>query len=178
MAEQCTILKLIASNQVEVSKMLKAVLGEEKSEVPPSGGSAVGGAPSGSTPPAFPHGLPPPASTFGNTAPTAFMPFVPPGPPQAPSVVQAKFWRFQPVVAPAYEPNESRNPPSAAYSQQDVPSKNPAYLEVFDSESNKTRAISPTGRDPQTQLAALNASFVPKGWMMIPESGKVHRLYF
>ena len=73
MAEQCTILKLIASNQVEVSKMLKAVLGEEKSEVPPSGGSAVGGAPSGSTPPAFPHGFPPPASTFGNTAPTAFM---------------------------------------------------------------------------------------------------------
>ena len=178
MAEQCTILKLIASNQVEVSKMLKAVLGEEKSEVPPSGGSTVGGAPSGSTPPAFPHGLPPPASTFGNTAPTSFMPFVPPGPPQAPSVVQAKFWRFQPVVAPAYEPNESRNPPSAAYSQQDVPSKSPAYLEVFDSESNKTRAISPTGRDPQTQLAALNAAFVPKGWMMIPETGKVHRLYF
>ena len=58
-------------------------------------------------------------------------------------------------------------------SHEDVPSKNPAYLEVFDSESNKTRAISPTG-----QLAALNASFVPKGWMMIPESGKVHRLYF
>ena len=177
MAEQCTILKTIASNQVEVSKMLKAVLGEERPDVPPSGGSAVGGAPAGSTPPAFPHGLPSPASTFGNTAPTAFMPFVPPGPPPSPSVVQAKFWRFQPVLAPAYEPNESRNPPSAAYSQQEVPSKNPAYLEVFD-EAGKTRAISPTGRDPQTQLDALNASFVPKEWMMIPQSGKVHRLYF
>ena len=71
MAEQCTIMKTIASNQVEVSKMLKAVLGEERSDVPPSGGGAVGGAPAGSTPPAYPHGLPPPASTFGNTAPTA-----------------------------------------------------------------------------------------------------------
>ena len=44
MAEQCTIMKTIASNQVEVSKMLKAVLGEERSDVPPSGGGAVGGA--------------------------------------------------------------------------------------------------------------------------------------
>ena len=122
-------LKTIASNQVEVSKMLKAVLGEEKSDVPPSGGGAVGGAPAGSSPPAFPHGLPPPASTFGNTAPTAFMPFVPPGPPPSPSVIQAKFWRFQPVLAPAYEPNESRNPPSAAYSQQEVPSRSAGYLE-------------------------------------------------
>ena len=176
MAEQCAIMKTIASNQVEVSKMLKAALGEERSDVPPSGGGAVGGAPAGSTPPAYPHGLPPPVSTFGNTAPTPFMPFVPPGPPPSPSVIQAKFWRFQPVLAPAYEPNESRNPPSAAYSQQEVPSKSAGYLEVFDEAGNK-RAISPTGRDPQTQLDALNASFVPKGWMMIPQSGKVHRLY-
>ena len=55
--------------------------------------------------------------------------------------------------------------------------KSAGYLEVFDEAGNK-RAISPTGRDPQTQLDALNASFVPKGWMMIPQSGKVHRLYF
>ena len=130
MAEQCAIMKTIASNQVEVSKMLKAAIGEERSDVPPSGGGAV-------------------VSTFGNTAPTPFMPFVPPGPPPSPSVIQAKFWRFQPVRAPSYEPNESRN----------------------------QSAISPTGRDPQTQIDALNASFVPKGWMMIPQSGKVHRLY-
>ena len=51
MAEQCAIMKTIASNQVEVSKMLKAAIGEERSDVPPSGGGAVGGAPAGSTPP-------------------------------------------------------------------------------------------------------------------------------
>ena len=172
MAEQCTLMKTIASNQVEVSKMLKAAIGEEKSDVPPSGGGAVGGAPAGSTLPVYPHGFPPPLSTFGNTAPTPFMPFVPPGPPPSPSVIQAKFWRFQPVLAPSYEPNESRTPPSAAY----LPSKNAGYLEVIDEAGNK-RAISPTGRDPQTQIDALNASFVPRGWMMVPQSGKVHRLY-
>ena len=176
MAEQCTLMKTIASNQVEVSKMLKAAIGEEKSDVPPSGGGAVAGVPAGSTLPVYPPGFPPPLSTFGNTAPTPFMPFVPPGPPPSPSVIQAKFWRFQPVLAPSYEPNESRNPPSAAYSQQEVPSKNAGYLEVIDEAGNK-RAISPTGRDPQTQIDALNASFVPRGWMMVPQSGKVHRLY-
>ncbi len=176
MAEQCTLMKTIASNQVEVSKMLKAAIGEEKPEVSPSGGGTIGGAPGGSNPPGYPS-FPPPPSTFGNTPPTPFMPFAPPGPPPSSGVLQAKFWRFQPVLAPAYEPNESRNPPSAAYSQQEVPSRNASYLEVTD-EANNKRAISPTGRDPQTQLDALNASFVPRGWMMVLQSGKVHRLYF
>ena len=162
MAEQCAIMKTIASNQVEVSKMLKAAIGEERSDVPPSGGGTAGGAPAGSTPPVYRHGFPPPVSTFGNTAPTPFMPFVPPGPPPSPSVIQAKFWRFQPVLAPSYEPNESRNPPSAAYSQQEVPSKNAGYLEAFDEAGNK-RAISPTGRDPQTQLDALNLPLFRRG---------------
>ena len=125
--------------------------------------------------PPYPPGFPQPPTTFGNIAPAPFMPFVPPGPPPASSVIQAKFWRFQSVVAPSYEPNESRNPPSAAYSQQEVPSKNPGYLEVVDESGNK-RAVSPTGRD-QSQTDSLNASFVPRGWMLVPQSGKVHRLY-
>ena len=175
MAEQCTLMKTIASNQVEVSKLLKAAIGEEKSDVPPSGGTAAAGVPAGSTMPPYPPGFPQPPTTFGNIAPAPFMPFVPPGPPPASSVIQAKFWRFQPVVAPSYEPNESRNPPSAAYSQQEVPSKNPGYLEVVDESGNK-RAVSPTGRD-QSQTDSLNASFVPRGWMLVPQSGKVHRLY-
>ena len=175
MAEQCTLMKTIASNQVEVSKLLKAAIGEEKSDVPPSGGTAAAGVPAGSTMPPYPPGFPQPPTTFGNIAPAPFVPFVPPGPPPASSVIQAKFWRFQPVVAPSYEPNESRNPPSAAYSQQEVPSKNPGYLEVVDESGNK-RAVSPTGRD-QSQTDSLNASFVPRGWMLVPQSGKVHRLY-
>ena len=175
MAEQCTLMKTIASNQVEVSKLLKAAIGEEKSDVPPSGGTAAAGVPAGSTMPPYAPGFPQPPTTFGNIAPAPFMPFVPPGPPPASSVIQAKFWRFQPVVAPSYEPNESRNPPSAAYSQQEVPSKNPGYLEVVDESGNK-RAVSPTGRD-QSQTDSLNASFVPRGWMLVPQSGKVHRLY-
>ena len=175
MAEQCALMKTIASNQVEVSKHLKAAIGEEKSDVPPSGGTAAAGVPAGSTMPPYPPGFPQPPTTFGNIAPAPFMPFVPPGPPPASSVIQAKFWRFQPVVAPSYEPNESRTPPSAAYSQQEVPSKNPGYLEVVDESGNK-RAVSPTGRD-QSQTDSLNASFVPRGWMLVPQSGKVHRLY-
>ena len=68
-----------------------------------------------------------------------------------------------------------RNPPSAAYSGQEVPSKNSGYLEVVDEAGNK-RAVSPTGRE-QVQTDSLNASYVPKGWMLVPQSGKVHRLY-
>ena len=162
MEEQCTLMKTIASNQVEVSKLLKAAIGEEKSDVPRSGGTAAAGVPAGSTMPPYPPGFPQPPTTFGNIAPAPFMPFVPPGPPPASSVIQAKFWRFQPVVAPSYETNESRNPPSAAYSQQEVPSKNPGYLEVVDESGNK-RAVSPTGRNgtsflPEEESRGLRAT--------------------
>ena len=177
MAEQRTLMKTITANQVEVAKLLKTAIGEEKSDTPPSGGVATAGVPAvGAVHPIpYPPGFPQPPPPFGHMPPTPFMPFVPPGPPQTPGVIQAKFWRFQPVVAPSYEPNESRNPPSAAYSGQEVPSKNPGYLEVVDEAGNK-RAVSPTGRE-QGQTDSLNASFVPKGWMLVPQSGKVHRLY-
>ena len=175
MAEQCTLMKTIAANQVEVAKLLKTAIGEEKSDTPPSGGAAAAGVPAGGTMHPYPPVFPQPPAAFGNTAPAPFMPFVPPGPPPTSGVIQAKFWRFQPVVAPSYEPNESRNPPSAAYSGQEVPSRNPGYLEVVDESGNK-RAVSPTGRD-QNQTDSLNASFVPRGWMLVSQSGKVHRLY-
>ena len=76
MAEQCTLMKTIASNQVEVSKLLKAAIGEEKSDVPPSGGTAAAGVLAGSTMPPYPPGFPQPLTTFGNIAPAPFMPFV------------------------------------------------------------------------------------------------------
>ena len=174
MAEQCTLMKIIADNQVEVGKLLKTAIGEEKLATPPSGGVATAGVPAASAvhpPPGFPQ----PPAAFGHMPPTPFMPFAPPGPPQTPGVIQAKFWRFQPVVALSYEPNEARNPPSAAYSGQEVPSKNSGYLEVVDEAGNK-RAVGPTGRD-QLQTDWLNASYAPKGWMLVPQSGKVHRLY-
>ena len=172
MAEQCTLTKTITANQVEVAKLLKTAIGEEKSDTPPSGGVATAGVPAvGAVHPIpYPPGFPQPPAAFGHMPPTPFMPFVPPGPPQTPGVIQAKFWRFQPVVAPSYEPNESRNPPSAAYSGQEVPSKNPGYLEVVDEAGNK-RAVSPTGRE-QGQTDSLNASFVPKGWMLVPHAGR------
>ena len=124
MAEQCTLMKIIADNQVEVAKLLKTAIGEEKLDTPPSGGVATAGVPAvGAVHPIpYPPGFPQPPAAFGHMPPTPFMPFVPPGPPQTPGVIQAKFWRSQPVVAPSYEPNESRNPPSAAYSGQEVPS--------------------------------------------------------
>ena len=84
--------------------------------------------------------------------------------------LRAKFWQYQPVVAPNMEPNESRSPPSAAYAAQECPAKNPGALEVLD-DSGK----SPTARN-QEQIKSLNASYVPKGWMMLP-SGALHRLY-
>ena len=162
MEEQCTLMKTIAANQVEVAKLLKTAIGEEKSDTPPSGGVVRAGHPV-----PYPPGFPQPPTSFGHMPPA--------GPPQTQGVIQAKFWRFQPVVAPSYEPNESRSPPSAAFSGQEVPSKNPGYLEVVDEAGNK-RAVSPTGRE-QGQTDSLNASYVPKGWMLVPQSGKVHRLY-
>ena len=111
MAEQCALMKIIADNQVEVAKLLKTAIGEEKLATPPSGGVATAGAVGAVHPIPFAPGFPQPPAAFGHMPPTPFMPFVPPGPPQTPGVIQAKFWRFQPVVAPSYEPNESRNSP-------------------------------------------------------------------
>ena len=93
-------------------------------------------------------------------------------PPLAP--IRAKFWQYQPVVAPNMEPNESRNPPSAAYAAQECPAKNPGGLEVLD-ESGNQRTVGPTARS-QEQIKTLNASYVPKGWMQLP-SGSLHRIY-
>ena len=87
---------------------------------------------------------------------------------------RAKFWQYQPVVAPSMEPNESRNPPSTAYAAQECPAKNPGALEVVD-DSGSQRTVSPTGRT-QEQIKSLNAAYVPKGWMLLP-SGSLHRLY-
>ena len=111
------------------------------------------------------------------------MPCFPPGtvphmqsmpvmPPLTPT--RAKFWQYQPVVAPSMEPNESRNPPSAAYAAQEVPAKNPGGIEVVDDSGNQ-RTVSPTART-QVQIKSLNAAYVPKGWMLLP-SGALHRLY-
>ena len=69
---------------------------------------------------------------------------------------RAKFWQYQPVVAPSMEPNESRNPPSAAYAAQECPAKNPGMLEVVDDSGNQ-RTVSPTGRT-QEQTKSLNAA--------------------
>ena len=75
---------------------------------------------------------------------------------------------------PSMEPNESRNPPSAAYAAQEVPAKNPGGIEVVDDPGNR-RTVSPTART-QEQVKSLNAAYVPKGWMLLP-SGALHRLY-
>ena len=175
MEEQCVLMKTIAANQVELSKLLKSAIVGEKPDSPPSGGSAAGGGSVGGVMNPLPPGFPPPPATFGNTMPTPYMPLSPTGAPPPPSIIHAKFWRFQPVVAPSYEPNESKNPPSAAYSGQEAPSRNPGYLEVVDEQGDK-RSVSPSGRGID-QLGALNASYVPKGWMMIVQTGQVHRLY-
>ena len=74
----------------------------------------------------------------------------------------------------AMEPNESRNPPSAAYAAQECPAKNPGAQEVLDDSGNQ-RTVSPTGRTHE-QIKSLNAAYVPKGWMLLP-TGLLHRLY-
>ena len=70
------------------------------------------------------------------------MPFVPP-PHVAAAPIVGRFWCYQPVVAPNYEPNESRNPPSAAYASQDTPGRKAQALQVVD-DNNSIRSLSPT----------------------------------
>ena len=52
---------------------------------------------------------------------------------------------YQPVVAPSKEPNESRNPPSAAYAAQEAPNRQPHPIDVID-ENGAMRAVSSSPR--------------------------------
>ena len=163
MKEQCQIFQVIGENQRKLAEIMQGVVEPPQTLGPPIGGSS---GPGGVSPPA-PGYMPcfPPGTT-------PQMQSVPAMPPMIPT--RAKFWQYQPVVAPTMEPNESRNPPGAAYAAQECPAKNPAALEVVDDSGNQ-RTVSPTGRT-QEQIKSLNAAYVPKGWTLLP-SGSLHRLY-
>ena len=45
-------------------------------------------------------------------------------------------WPLLPSVAPNYEPNESKNPPTAAYSSQEVPHRKMQSLQKLDRDTN------------------------------------------
>ena len=166
MKEQCQMLQVIGENQKMLAEITKSVIDPQAGSLPSSGcGTPIGGVPGGMPPPGFmacqPHGVAP-----------HVVPPIPTMPPLTPT--RAKFWQYQPVVSPSMEPNESRNPPSAAYAAQECPGKNPGALEVLD-ESGNQRTVSPNGRTPE-QIKTLNAAYVPRGWMLMP-SGLLHRLY-
>ncbi len=111
-----------------------------------------------------------PQNAFAPTE-TPYTPFVPP---QATSPTIGKFWAYQPSVAPNFEPNESRNPPTAAYSGQEAPHKKGQTVRAIDRDSGALRSLSPTGYSYE-QTRALNAQYVPRGWMEL-QSG-LHRVY-
>ena len=164
MKEQCQVLQAIGENQKKLAEIMQGVI-----EPPQTGGPPTSGGSSG------PGGISPPAPGYMPCFPPGTMPHMPPVPSMPPMTpTRAKFWQYQPVVAPSMEPNESRNPPSAAYAAQECPAKNPGALEVL-GESGNQRTVSPTGRS-QEQIKSLNAAYVPKGWMLLP-SGSLHRLY-
>ena len=156
MKEQCQMLQVIGENQRKLAEIMQGVIDPSQIGGPPSGGT--GG----------PGGMSPPAPGYLPLVPPSTMPHAPPVP------VMPPVWQYQPVVAPSMEPNESRNPPSAAYAAQECPGKNTGGLEVLD-ESGNQRTVSPTARS-QDQIKSLNAAYVPKGWMQLP-SGSLHRLY-
>ena len=112
MKDQCQMLQVIGENQKKLAEIMQGVVEPLQALVPPTGG---GSGPGGISPPApgympcFPPGTVPHMQS---------MPVMPPLTP-----TRAKFWQYQPVVAPSMEPNESRNPPSAAYAAQEVPAK-------------------------------------------------------
>ena len=161
MKEQCQMLQVIGENQRKLAEIMQGVI--EPPQTGPSGGSSG------------PGGISSPAPGYMPCFPPGAMPHMPPVPSMPPlTPTRAKFWQYQPVVAPSMEPNESRNPPSAAYAAQECPAKNRGALEVLD-ESGNQRTVSPTGRS-QEQIKSLNAAYVPKGWMLLP-SGSLHRLY-
>ena len=175
MGEQCELLKTVAANQVELSKLMKAV------GVP---GAIAPSPPSG--------GLPSPSKGTGGTgqlraleealhrmglmalrlAP-AYIPFVPP--PHLPALpAVGRFWSYRPVVAPNYEPNKSHNPPSAAYVSQDTPGRKAQPIQVVD-DRNSMRSVSPTPHTAE-QARSMNASYVPKGWVEL-QDGSLRRIY-
>ena len=102
---------------------------------------------------------------------TPYTPFVPP---QAASPIVGKFWAYQPSVAPNYEPNESRNPPTAAYSGQEVPHRKMQMVQAVDRDSGALRSVSPTAYVYE-QTRVLNAQYVPRGWMELPSG--LHPVY-
>ena len=158
MKEQCQMLQVIGENQKQLAEIMKGVVEPPQAGGPPSGGSGHGG-------------ISPPAPGYMPFFPPGIMPHAQPVPAMpALAPIRAKFWQYQPVVAPNMEPNESRNPPSAA----ECPARNPGGLEVLD-ESGNQRTVSPTARS-QEQIKTFNASYVPKGWMQLP-SASLHRLY-
>ena len=114
MAEQCKLLKMIASNQVELSKILKGSPATGGKGQPPSGGvPAAATAPVGSE--GLPTGTPgspglPHSWTGGCGTPMTPAPFMPFAPPPHAGNLTGPFWCYQPSVATNYEPNESKNP--------------------------------------------------------------------
>ena len=118
--EQCQMLQVIGENQKKLAEIMQGVI-DPQTGGPPSGGSSG------------PGGISPPAPGFMPCFPPGGMPHMPPIPSMPPlTPTRAKFWQYQPVVAPSMEPNDSRNPPSAAYAAQECPAKNPGALEVLD----------------------------------------------
>ena len=193
MTEQTKLLKLIASNQVELSKLMKgtATLGGKGQAQPgtaptapatpaPSGGTgpmpAAHAAPLGVPETAVPPGSPgmPQSWVPQNAFEPSYTPFIPPQTPQTGGPITGKFWAYQPSVAPNYEPNESRNPPTAAYSGQEAPNKKGQVVYAVDRNSGSLRSVSPTAY-AYDQTRALNAQYVPRGWMELPSG--LHRVY-
>ena len=92
MKEQCQMLQVIGENQKKLAEIMKGVIEPPQAGGPPSGGSCG------------PGGISPPAP--------GYMPFFPPGTmpraqpvPAMPTLapIRAKFWQYQPVVAPSME---------------------------------------------------------------------------
>ena len=189
MTEQTRLLKLIASNQVELSKLMKGTTTPQgKGQVQPGTlpAAPTTPAPSGGTGPmpaahAAPLGVSDTAAPPGSPGMPQSMPLsrpthrsVPPQAPQTGGPITGKFWAYQPSVAPNYEPNESRNPPTAAYSGQEAPNKKGQVVNAVDRDSGSLRGVSPTAY-AYDQTRALNAQYVPRGWMELPSG--LHRVY-
>ena len=151
---------------------------EPNAPPPPPGGlpNPTPGVPgAGGSPTGHPHALNGSYGTPSTPAPPAFMGFRSHShaPPQLPPIL-GRFWNYQPVVAPSLEPNESRNPPSAAYASQETPGRQPRPIEVLD-ENNSIGIVSPTPKSAE-QTRSMNAAQVPKGWMEL-QSGHLRRVY-
>ena len=99
MKEQCQMLQVIGENQKKLAELMQGVIEPPQTGGPPSGGSSG------------PGGISPPAAGYMPCFPPGTMPHMPPVPAMPPMTpTRAKFWQYQPVVAPSMEPNESCNP--------------------------------------------------------------------